>query len=111
MPTRRVAALAAVAAALIPLASSLPQAVPTGSTSTSTDSEPASTVAASSTGDQATDFVADLIANLTHVAEEQGDNVSKRGLTCTGSSLTVNTLNARYQGVYDASSGLNTWKG
>ncbi len=61
--------------------------------------------------DIAADFVAELISNATQ-AEEEILSSRKRFLTCSASSDRVVSLGyAKYQGAYDAVTGLNTWKG
>jgi hypothetical protein len=71
----------------------------------------------SSSGDIAASFLSSLINNVTQVTEAQaaGDYTvteSKRGLTCSQSrDLTVTVLYAKYQGYYNATTGLNTWQG
>lgn len=63
------------------------------------------------TEDIASSFVSDLIANLTQAEEPETTN-EKRGLfSCTQNSLTVNLGYAKYRGYYNASTGLNYWKG
>lgn len=63
-------------------------------------------------GDIASDFLTSLIQNVTQVEEEQQQQATKRTLSCgQPEALTVNVGYAKYQGYYNASSGLNYWKG
>ncbi|KAK0631088.1 Alpha/Beta hydrolase protein [Bombardia bombarda] len=56
-------------------------------------------------------WVADIISNATQLEQDHQASV-KRGLSCSSpSSLIVDVGYAKYQGVYSAASGLNTWKG
>lgn len=66
--------------------------------------------------DIASGFVAELIQNATQIEEELQGGLEKRGLLidalCDQSSnLVVNLGYAKYQGVANAATGINSWKG
>lgn len=99
--------IAAVTAASVALADPIPQ---DSDSSSGTDSSAATAAIDPSSGDIAAGFLASLIANVTQVVDAQA--TSKRDLTCSqNSDLIVNALYAQYQGSYNATTGLNVWKG
>ncbi|KAK0717527.1 Alpha/Beta hydrolase protein [Lasiosphaeria miniovina] len=67
--------------------------------------------AAAEAGDVAATFVSELVQNVAEATGHPGAP-SKRALTCSPpDSLVVDVGYAKYQGSYNASTGLNSWRG
>jgi hypothetical protein len=60
-------------------------------------------------GDIATNFISGLLSNVTAVLNNPA-LAEKGGLKCT-QSLTITTPYAKYQGYFNATTGLNYWRG
>ncbi|KAK4207680.1 acetylcholinesterase [Rhypophila decipiens] len=81
-----------------------------------TSSEDVAPIPAADPEDIASSFVAELISNATQIQEELESTVEKRSLLgdllCDQKDdLVVNLGYAKYQGVANAASGVNSWKG